>query len=471
MQARSVVAQIQRQGRRDCMLVSSECGGRVTTHSLLLSLHSPLLAVLLGELGEHAAIQGITLPLTLPQIRGLVSLLQGEGMGKGVTEQEVQKATDLLGIPWQVVKGEILSNLHIIKEEVQDFSDIEGLRSEGPSKRMKVKIQTKEEDKADDDFYYDSDSELEEDDNDPDFNNKVVKSEKNGSKTGNIKRKVGRPTKKDGIRRRKMADSEFSCDHCTMQFQTNVYLMRHQNKAHGVSVHCEKCSEEFSEYHRFQKHMSENHPAYTCPVCGIAKFTKSSLDNHVESQHQDNIPCPQCGIMYTTQASLNLHMGRVHSDKEPEKCSKCDYQTRVPHELKGHYKRRHTEETKETCQYCGDVFKGLKKHQQRTGCGGTRADRKKLPCNHCGKEFYKKANLDKHVKDIHSGVKDRVCPHCPYATYSSFNLRLHISKMHFGTKLEKEVCPHCEKTSTNLKYHIEMYHPILSDSNELEVQL
>ena len=77
VQARSVIGQIQRQGRRECLLVSSECGGRVRTHSLLLSLHSPLLAPLLGELGEQAAIQAISLPLTLQQIRGLVSLLAG----------------------------------------------------------------------------------------------------------------------------------------------------------------------------------------------------------------------------------------------------------------------------------------------------------------------------------------------------------------------------------------------------------
>ena len=55
-QAQDVVDLIQIQGQFDCVLVSSSCGGQVSTHSLLLSLHSPLLATLLRE---HTWRQGV----------------------------------------------------------------------------------------------------------------------------------------------------------------------------------------------------------------------------------------------------------------------------------------------------------------------------------------------------------------------------------------------------------------------------
>ena len=63
-------------------------------HSLLLALHSPLLARLLLEVGVGE--KGVSLPLPLPDIKLLVASLQGEEVGEG--RQEV---ADLLGIVWR----------------------------------------------------------------------------------------------------------------------------------------------------------------------------------------------------------------------------------------------------------------------------------------------------------------------------------------------------------------------------------
>ena len=86
------------QGAKDCVLVSS-CGGRLGIQSLLLALHSPLLASLLGQ-GEG----GISLPLPLPAIKAMVSFLQSQGeqeegkhLSPGVQE-EVEEGLALLGI-------------------------------------------------------------------------------------------------------------------------------------------------------------------------------------------------------------------------------------------------------------------------------------------------------------------------------------------------------------------------------------
>ena len=75
LHAQSLVSLVQ-QGLSDCTLVSSLCGGRVSTHRLLLAIHSPLLAGLLGNVGD--GVVGLTLPLPLETLRRLVALLQGK---------------------------------------------------------------------------------------------------------------------------------------------------------------------------------------------------------------------------------------------------------------------------------------------------------------------------------------------------------------------------------------------------------
>jgi hypothetical protein len=127
--------------------------------------------------------------------------------------------------------------------------------------------------------------------------------------------------------------------------------------------------------------------------------------------------------------------------------------------MNSHFTRRHTKDSRDTCQYCGEVFKELKKHLKRTGCGGENVKPDKVKCPSCPKELSNKPALDQHEKKIHKGVRDRICSQCSYATYSTFNLKLHFSKVHIGQKdLEKESCPHCDKVTTNLKYHIEIKH-------------
>ena len=501
-QAQDIVDLIHKQGEQDCVLVSSHCGGlvimllllllllllfpliilhlhilllQVATHSLLLSLHSSLLATLLKE---HVWRQGVTLPLALPAIKGLVSLLHGQGAVRGVKEQEVKEAADLLAIPWHGLRGNsdvhlghvkvnpeddlncVQVNMNSLKRNFPNSLITKDIVSDGQNKRPKVaKIKTRLEPAVKYEGFnanadcFDSGSVKEE--NKPYFVDKDIKSE-HARNARKAKRKLSRSAPKD-----------FLCDECRIGFSSNRFLMRHKLKAHNINMKCEKCTEEFSAYHLFKKHFMENHPSFTCPVCGIARFNKTSLGTHMESQHETNIPCPQCGVMYTTKTSLNLHIGRIHSDKELQKCPKCDYKTRMTYEVRGHFMRMHTENNKETCQYCGEVFKNLKKHLLRTGCDGKVVERKKLPCNQCDKEFAWKSILAKHVKEIHSGIKDRACPNCSYATYSGSNLKLHISKMHFGTKIVKLICPHCEKPTTNIKHHTNIYHPLLSDNSTI----
>ena len=380
-------------------------------------------------------------------------------MGKGVTDQEVKNAAELLGIPWHGLQEGFRADRGVDQEL------FDGLKTDSvASNLMYTELPLKMKGERNMGTYNsvnDPDSKLNKNEEVSTFGFAPVKSEKRGYEADpcKIKGSVGKQIQNSERKTSEQKQKDFLCNACTIHFCSKRFLKRHQLKKHDIAINCEKCSEVFTEYKGFKEHLNEVHPSYICQVCQNVSRDKTSLDIHVESKHQENIPCPKCGQMYASKQSLNGHNERVHSDKEPKKCTICEYQTHFASELKVHFKRTHTEDTKKTCQYCGDVFKDLKSHLHRTGCGGQTIDRKKVPCDRCSKEFNTKINADKHKKDIHGGVKDKKCTKCSYATYNSFNLKHHISKMHLGSGLGKEVCLYCDKSTTNLKYHTRMYHP------------
>ena len=87
----------------DCALVSP-CGGKVEVASLLLTIHSPVLAPLLKDGGN-----GISLPFPIQEIRAIVSLLQG--MDEEQEIQEVGEVAQLLGIT--LLEKKVLSSSQI----------------------------------------------------------------------------------------------------------------------------------------------------------------------------------------------------------------------------------------------------------------------------------------------------------------------------------------------------------------------
>ena len=62
----------------------SSCGARQEVAGFLLAINSPLLASLLGQ-----AETGVPLPLSLPEVRGLVQLLQGEHSQQGRQKEDL----------------------------------------------------------------------------------------------------------------------------------------------------------------------------------------------------------------------------------------------------------------------------------------------------------------------------------------------------------------------------------------------
>ena len=184
----------------------------------------------------------------------------------------------------------------------------------------------------------------------------------------------------------------------------------------------------------------------------------SDGDWHPKWQHKSKPKPQKCSECPAVVKDIDLHMKDCHTG-EFKTCTKCSYRSRRKADVELHYRKVHTDLDIETCHVCGQRFKGLKKHLQRTKCGTGKKAEATIPCPMgCSKMFTLQDSVYKHIEQVHQQNKTKLCPLCEYKTYSKFNLNLHLTKMHEGKKMEKQQCQYCEKTPYALDYHMKIYH-------------
>ena len=176
------------------------------------------------------------------------------------------------------------------------------------------------------------------------------------------------------------------------------------------------------------------------------KHTESSLDKHVKITHgkvKSLLKCTYCGQNYTTRLNLRNHINLVH----------------------GRVKGMTGYSTEET-----------EKSRNRT-IGG-----KEITPTHveCGKHFFTKSSLYRHVKEVHCKVKPLFkcaesrlykhvkkaqanvtpllkCTECGHNYPTRLKLRNHINLVHRKVKEPLEKCTQCNKTyCDDIKRHIQV---------------
>ena len=247
---------------------------------------------------------------------------------------------------------------------------------------------------------------------------------------------------------------EMGCAKAGRKLKMKGSLIRHYMNVHDKPHEC--CGENFTEYKLFQKHQSKAHHNFQCAECAKTFYRKEQLDHHHKWHHEvEPQKCPMCPAVIK---DVEGHMKNCHTG-ELMTCSACPYTSRRKADIDGHYRKVHTDLNKETCSVCGETFKGLKRHLERTKCGTGKKAEATIPCPEgCPKMFTLQDTVDKHIRQVHRKIKNKICPFCEYKTYSGFNLKLHVTKMHEGKKMEKQQCLYCDKTPFSLDYHMQTYH-------------
>jgi len=180
------------------------------------------------------------------------------------------------------------------------------------------------------------------------------------------------------------SERPFKCDFkdCDKRFKKNAHLKRHQ------SVHC-------------------NEKPFKCDFKGCDKTFKRSddLNNH-KKRHNDKKPykCDfkDCDKAFKTSSDLSAHKIR-HSLERPYECDfkDCDLGFKTITELNNHQKI-HTGNKLFKCNYDGCDYAyytsgNITRHKL------THTGEYKYYCEECGDLFREKANLERHINNIHSG--------------------------------------------------------------------
>ena len=396
------------QGREDCVLVSS-CGGRVGVQSLLLALHSPLLASLLGE-GER----GVSLPLPLTDIRLLVAFIQGEEVGE-VTEE----VSDLLDIIWREddsggsVKEEHFTNG--LESNPILHTDCEGPEETSTADLAEFFIQPT----------YGSDSTKTEnilmvEDN---ITNNIYLEE--GKLTTPLKLSIDLSLEiavcEESNSSETVVEEILECKNCDNTFE-NARLLKKHGKSHknvfSTRIHCKKCVAVFVDYDTLKNHKRQH------------KKGKIASDFVQESFKLEDIRKPLSCQLCKFEGNIRnfkKHMKNIHKDSNMFKCDQCPRKSASEAKMNQH-KLLHLAPTL-LCTQCSKKFHNETHLMDHVSRCHTPDEMKPHRCNHCGKGFVQKYHLQEHMH-THTGAKPYMCTHCVNTYSNSSNLSNHIKEKH-----------------------------------------
>ena len=255
---------------------------------------------------------------------------------------------------------------------------------------------------------------------------------------------------------------EMCCDICKKHFASKKLLRQHL-KCHKETFECEICKHHFKSAKLLRRHMIVYHDSQTaclfkCKLCQESFATDSQLIQHVKQVHNDvegpKFPCSYCDHIFCSESLLMSHLA-VHKMRMSFKCSVCKrrlssknvwiYHMMVQHSggkvfATKTLKRQENERYRRyTCDECDCTFKSdrqLHRHKRRhakNGSGSSMSRRQRIArvtnghhqCDDCAKVFQRKAQLTRHVQQVHQDQKPPICCICNKVFKTAADLAKH----------------------------------------------
>lgn len=225
------------------------------------------------------------------------------------------------------------------------------------------------------------------------------------------------------------------CVHCGASFKDKTLLKKHiRNGDCTVYIHCDLCSEQFTNMQEFNDHALSAHTEHfvktenqsvdgrltDCYLCGMKTSSYTNLLKHFKAVH-DEIPhhCQFCGVKFEQPVDLNKHMYLEHPGQTP------DMQTTQPDMS---LVKEEAEEYHYSCTECNAIFETV---DAWTDHQVAEHNQVAHHCDQCAKKFLRPSELAEH-KNTHLRVKFYPCSICSNSYSTPQKLADHVQNCHPG---------------------------------------
>ncbi|XP_046668341.1 protein hunchback-like [Homalodisca vitripennis] len=188
-----------------------------------------------------------------------------------------------------------------------------------------------------------------------------------------------------------------------------------------------------------------------CPLCQYSTTIRSAFNNHLMSEHGEQVSCHLCDFTAENHTKLREHLKEEHGtqlgpeDETPwadedegvttpkvnsqgkvktYRCKQCEFSTVTKLEFWEHTRGHIKPERLLTCPKCPFVteYKHHLEYHLRNHFGS-----KPFKCDKCSYSCVNKSMLNSHLKS-HSNIYQFRCADCIYATKYCHSLKLHLRK-------------------------------------------
>ncbi len=249
----------------------------------------------------------------------------------------------------------------------------------------------------------------------------------------------------------KACSIQFYCRECGMQFKEEKQKVLHEfGHTHYMTEEAaqkaEPCFGIPERFHGFVHRISSvgKNDQVTCPQCGQTRI-KHCIYSHLR-KHDNLTPfkCTLCTSTFSSGDGLRCHLKyHLGLKKKPDscKCDLCDKSYCKLSHLKLHKLRDHGMGKVDDvlCSVCGRCF--YTKGQLARHLNDCHEPKLQCPISGCDRSFTRKQTLEKHIQTPHGDYK---CLRCNYQTSNKQNLIKH-QKLHSATGKFK--CQYCDYES------------------------
>ena len=226
------------------------------------------------------------------------------------------------------------------------------------------------------------------------------------------------------IRRLHTENNPIKCDQCDKSFMCKSELTKHQSVHGAVKLFsCDLCGKSFAQKNTLTQHRATHNEGvklFSCNLCDKSFSQRSQLTNH-SKDHIKPFACNLCDKSFSRKYNLTRHSA-LHNSVEVEvlSCNTCgksfnrkDSLTRhiayhEEAENSGNVSKQTTNEESESVDVSNssERFQTNTKRRKPAQLSPDRGNRTIQDCEICGKWFWTKHHLDKHMKRAHEGFHD-----------------------------------------------------------------